>query len=80
MNSRIYRSHPNIWYFIKFMQKEEKWVQCITIQWTAGATKRKNFGTTTIQHRINTLYDRYANNLMNVSDLLTGLSCVIAKK
>ncbi len=41
MNSRIYKHHPNIWNFIKFMQNEEKRVQCMAIQWAAGASKKK---------------------------------------
>jgi hypothetical protein len=80
MNSRIYKHHPNIWNFIKFMQNEEKRVQCMAIQWAAGASKKKNTRTTAIQHRINTLHNRFSNNLINVANLLTGLSYVVAKK
>ncbi|CAF1250261.1 unnamed protein product [Rotaria sordida] len=46
----------------------------------AGATKRKNIRTTSTQRRIDVLYSRYANNLINVSNLLLGLSYVVAKK
>ncbi|CAF1349582.1 unnamed protein product [Rotaria sordida] len=59
---------------------EKNRVQCITIQWAAGATRKKNIRTTMMQQRINTLYNRYANNLINASDLLMGLSYVVAKK
>jgi hypothetical protein len=62
------------------MQNEEKRVQCITIQWSAGAARKKNIRTTAIQHRINTLYNRYDNNLINASDLLKGLSYAVATK
>ncbi len=41
---------------------------------------KKNTRTTSIQHRINTLYDRYSNNLINSSELLTGLAFVVTKK
>lgn len=80
MTSRIYRNHPNIWSFIKFLQDEEKRVQCITIQWLAGAAKKKNLRATNLQNRINVLNNRYANNLINASELLVGFSYVVAKK
>ena len=80
MNSRIYRNHPNIWSFIKFLQDEEKRVQWVTVQWLAGATKKKNLRTTNLQNRINTLNNRYANNLIDASDLLLGFSYVVATK
>jgi hypothetical protein len=57
-------------------QNEEKRVQCITIQWFSGASRKKIL----VQHRINTLYDRYSNNLINSSELLTGLAFVVTKK
>lgn len=79
LNSRIYRNHPNIWNFITFLQAEEKRVQCITIQWAAGAARKQNTRTTSIQHRINNLYQRFAQNLINLDKLLTGLSYVVAK-
>ena len=44
------------------------------IQWLAGATKKKNVRTTNLQHRLNALYNRYTDNLINASELLTGLS------
>ncbi|CAM4834891.1 unnamed protein product [Rotaria magnacalcarata] len=80
MNSRVYKNHPNIWTFIKFMQNEERRVHCITIQWAAGATRKKNVRTAVIQHCINTLVNQYNNNLISSSDLLTGLSFVVTKK
>jgi hypothetical protein len=40
----------------------------------------KNTRTTSIQHRINTLYDRNSNNLINSSELLAGLAFVVTKK
>ena len=51
MNSRIYRNHPNIWSFIRFLQNEKKRSQYVTLQWAAGATRKKNVRTTMIQHR-----------------------------
>lgn len=80
INSRIYRNHPNIWSFINFLQKEEKRVQYITVQWAAGAAKKKNIRTTAIQHRLSTLYNRFTNKLITTSDLLIGLSYLVAKK
>ena len=80
MNNRIYRNHPNIWSFLKFLQNEEKRVQWVTVQWLAGATKKKNLRTTNLQNRINTLNNRYANNLINASDLLLGFSYMVATK
>ncbi|CAF4050241.1 unnamed protein product [Rotaria sordida] len=80
MNSRIYRNHPDIWLFIKFLQNEEKRVRCISIQWSAGASRKNNPRTTSVQHRLNSLYKRYDDNQMNSSELLQGLAYVIAKK
>ncbi|CAF0970596.1 unnamed protein product [Rotaria sordida] len=80
MNSRIYRHHPNIWDLINFMKAEEKRVQNIKLQWSSGASKPKNKRTTTLQNRINMLYDRYRDYLITASDLLNGLSLFVAKK
>ncbi|CAF4136208.1 unnamed protein product, partial [Rotaria magnacalcarata] len=80
MNSRIYRNHPNIWHFIDFMKAEEKRVQNIVLQWSSGASKKKTKRTTALQNRINTLYSRYNNYSITASDLLNGLSLVVAKK
>ncbi len=80
MNSRIYRNHPDIWLLIKFLQNEEKRVQCISIQWLAGASRKKNTRTISIQRRMNNLYSRYNNNQINASQILTGLANVVAKK
>jgi len=80
MNSRIYRNHPDIWLLIKFLQNEEKRVQYMSIQWSAGASRKKNPRTISIQHRINNLYSRYNNNQINASQLLQGLANVVAKK
>ncbi|CAF4124927.1 unnamed protein product [Rotaria magnacalcarata] len=80
MNHRIHRNHPNMWQFIKFFQAEEKRLQTIVLQWSAGASKKANPRTTFIQNRINTLHDRYDNGAIDSSDLLTGLSMLIGKK
>lgn len=80
MNYRLQRNHPNMWLFFNFLQKEEKRVVSMVIQWTSGASKKKNARTTAIQNRINTLYKRYADDLIGASTLLTGLSLVVAKK
>lgn len=61
------------------MQGEEKRVQRMIIQWSAGAANRKNPRTISTQHRINTLIHRYESNAINSSDLLTGLSYVVTK-
>ncbi|CAF4007618.1 unnamed protein product [Rotaria sordida] len=80
INSRIYRHHPHIWDLINFMKAEEKRVQNIQLQWSSGASKPKNKRTTALQGRINTLYNRYNDYLITASDLLNGLSLVVAKK
>lgn len=79
MNCRLPRSHPNIWFLISFLQREEKRATSIMIQWSSGASKKKNYRTTAIQNRINTLYKRYNDDLIGASTLLTGLSLVVAK-
>ena len=79
MNSRLLQNHPNIWQFNNFLQLEEERVTVIMAQWSSGASKKKNYRTSVIQSRINTLYKRYGDNLIDASGLLTGLSFVVAK-
>ncbi|CAF1355393.1 unnamed protein product [Rotaria sordida] len=79
MNFRLQRNHPNMWLFFNFLQKEEKRVTSMIIQWSSGASKKKNQRTTAIQNRINTLYKRYTDDLIGASTLLTGLSSIVAK-
>jgi hypothetical protein len=66
--------------FAQFLQKEEKRVTSMIIQWSSGTSKKKNQRTTAIQNRINTLYKRYTDDLIGASTLLTGLSLIVAKK
>ncbi len=80
MSCRLQRNHPNMWLFLNFLQKEEKRVTSMIIQWSSGASKKKNYRTTAIQKRIDTLYKRYADDLIGASTLLNGLSFVVAKK
>jgi len=80
MNSRIYRNHLDIWLLMKFLQTEEKRVQCISIQWLAGASRKKNPRTISIQSLINNLYSRYNSHRINASQLLKGLANVVTKK
>ena len=77
MNIRIVKNHPNIWKFIRYMQAEEKRVKLIQAQWTAGASKRINSRTNLKNRRINNLYSRYEDGVINTSELLTGLSLMI---
>ncbi|CAF3239279.1 unnamed protein product [Rotaria sp. Silwood2] len=80
MNHRISRNHPHIWRFIQFVQSEEKNVQTIVLQWSSGATKKQNVRATAKQKRIDTLYQRYNDGLINSSQLLTGLSYLVGNK
>ncbi|CAF1541591.1 unnamed protein product, partial [Rotaria magnacalcarata] len=54
--------------------------QLVIIQWSAGASKKQQPRTAFIQSRINTLYARYNDGVINSSDLLTGLSLVVGAK
>ena len=65
---------------INLMKAEEKRVQNICLQWSSGASKKKNKRTTELQIRIDTLNHRYSNYLITASDLLTGFSFLVAKK
>ena len=47
---------------------------------SVGASKKKNKRTTVLQSRIDTLYHRYSNYLITASDLINGLSFVVAEK
>jgi hypothetical protein len=80
MNHRIERNHPNIWKLIKFMQAEEKRIQTIVVRWAADASNKKITCMTSIESRINTHYERYNNDLINASNLLTGLSYPVRVK
>ncbi|CAF3751388.1 unnamed protein product [Rotaria magnacalcarata] len=80
VSSRLHRRHPNIWQLINFMKMEEKRVENIRFQWSAGASRIKNKRTVALQKRIDTLYKRYSDYLINASDLLHGLSFIVAKK
>jgi hypothetical protein len=62
------------------LQTEEKRVQLVIIQWSAGASKQKQPRTAFIHSRINTLYARYNDGVINSSELLTGLSLVVGAK
>ena len=80
MNYQLLHNYANIWYFINFLQWEEKRVTSMVIQWSSGASKKKNYRTTIIQSRIKTLHKRYNANLIDAFKLLTGLPFVVAKK
>lgn len=80
MNHRITHNHPNIWQFIKFMQSEEKQIQRIVLQWSTGASKKKNLRTTATQKRIDTLYQRHNDGLIDLINLLIGLSFLVGNK
>ena len=80
MNHRIACNHPHTWRFIQFMQAEEKNVQTIILQWFSGASKKQNVRTTGKQKRIDTLYQRYNDGLINSSQLLTRFSYLVGNK
>ena len=80
VSSRLLRHHPCIWDLIKFLQREEKRVASTMLQWSSGASQKKNHRSTAAQSRIKTLYKRYNENLINESALLTGLSFVVARR
>jgi hypothetical protein len=74
------RNHPNIWFFLAFLQRQEKRVTTMISQWSSGASKKNNYRSSAIENRINTLYKRYNEDLIGASTLLTGLSFIVAKK
>ena len=80
VSSRLLRNHPCVWDLIKFLQREEKRVSTMMLQWSSGASKKKNYRSTAAQSRIKTLYKRYNENLISESSLLTGLSFVVARR
>jgi hypothetical protein len=51
----------------------------ICLQWSFSASKKNNKRAKALQSRIDTLYHRYTNSLITVSNLLNGLSSVVAK-
>ncbi|CAF5203036.1 unnamed protein product, partial [Rotaria magnacalcarata] len=52
VSSRLHRRHPNIWQLINFITMEEKRVENIRFQWSAGASRIKNKRTVALQKRI----------------------------
>ncbi|CAF1586169.1 unnamed protein product [Adineta ricciae] len=80
LNSRMSKYHPNIWAFIQCIKGEENRFNHLLIQMKGGlAARPKTKKTCAIQNRIDTLYLRYENNDINSSELLEGLSYVVAK-
>ena len=59
------------------MQKEEKRIHSLLVQWSAGASRKKDPRSTAVQNRYNTLYERYDKGLMNISSLLKGFSLLM---
>ncbi len=67
---RIQRSHPNIWSFVKCLQREKTRIWHILIQMNAGAQSRpKMAATTVIEQVICTLNERYRNNAIDLREL-----------
>jgi hypothetical protein len=60
--------------------KGEKNVQTIVLQWSTGASKKQNVRTIGKQKRIDTLYERHNDGVINSSQLLTGLPYLIGNK
>ena len=80
LNHRITRNHPHIWQFIKFMQTEEKQFQRIILQRSVSASRKQNLRTTATQKRIDKLYQRHNDGLINSTNLLIGLSFLVGNK
>ncbi|CAF3069025.1 unnamed protein product [Rotaria sp. Silwood2] len=80
LNSRLSKSHPNIWTFIKCIQREENRFNHLMIQMKAGlSTRPKTAKTQAIQQRLDTLYTRYNNSEIVAMELFDGLSYVMTK-
>ncbi|CAF4154360.1 unnamed protein product, partial [Rotaria sp. Silwood2] len=80
LNSRLPKSHPNIWTFIKCIQGEENRFNHLMIQMKAGlSTRPKTAKTQAIQQRLDTLYARYNNSETGATELFDELSYVVAK-
>ncbi len=80
LNSRISKSHPNIWTFIRCIQGEENRFNHLLIQMKGGlAARPQTKKTQAIQQRIDNLYARYDNKEVTSAELLEGLSFVVAK-
>ncbi|CAM4872329.1 unnamed protein product [Rotaria socialis] len=80
LNSRLSKSHPNIWTFIKCIQGEQNRFNHLMIQMKGGLSSRqKTARTLAIQQRLNTLYLRHEKGDISDSELFEGLSYVVAK-
>jgi hypothetical protein len=69
-----------MWAFIKCIQGEESRFNHLLIQMNAGLAARKKTSTTNaIQTRLDCLYARFNDNNIDATELLHGLSSVVAK-
>ena len=77
MDSRIHRTHLNIWRFIQFMLVEEKRLEDVQTRSLTGVVKRRNTHATGKENRINTLQELNYRGLIDTTNLLSGLSHLV---
>ena len=74
-NNLLRKHHPNIWALLNEIREEQSVTEVIVQQLTAGrVVKRKKKATTECQKRIDKLRSDYNNGVINVIDLITGVS------
>lgn len=80
--TRLSRKHPNIWSVIKLIQTEHARFEHILIQLDAGGAcaSKQSKKTKAFQAKLDTLHQRFHNQEINATQLLSGLSFLVGCK
>jgi hypothetical protein len=78
-NTRVNKSHPNVWHFIGTLKKEEVIFRQQLLHAKSGSARKKKEKVYFLQEKLNTLANRFEESEMNVQEYLQGLSLLVAK-
>jgi hypothetical protein len=79
-NKRMNKTHPNLWAFITCLQAEEVIFRQQSLKLRAGAQKKTALKTLSMQRQIDNLKTRFHSGAIDRTELLTGLSLLVASK
>ena len=77
---RIDKKHPNIWYFIQVLQREEVYVKQLVQHVKMGKIKKISKKTIQKQECLQNLNGQFNRNEITLNGYLDGLSLLVAKK
>jgi hypothetical protein len=72
-NTRVNKSHPNVWHFIGTLKKEEVIFRQQLLHVKSDSSKKKKERVYFLQEKLNTLASRFEESEMNVQEYLQGL-------